>query len=195
MGQYYLICNLDKEQFLHPHNFGDGLKLLEFGCSQYGTMLGLSILLADGNGRGGGDLDSNHHIVGSWRRDRIVVAGDYADVGFPNVSESRNLYAVAHDEWQDISDLVIEALCDDLWLKENLREALSCRIPPNGYWSIHKPLPQQLLDKLNSKSTNYRREEPPHLRLARAVLRAPDDPSIWHPFIDACLERDDVPEK
>jgi hypothetical protein len=33
MGQYYLIVNLDKKQYLHPHRFGDGLKLLEFGAS------------------------------------------------------------------------------------------------------------------------------------------------------------------
>ena len=56
MGQYYLIVNLDKRQYLHAHKFGDGLKLLEFGSSGSGTMCALAILLADGNGRGGGDL-------------------------------------------------------------------------------------------------------------------------------------------
>ena len=42
-------------------------------------MTGLATLLADGNGRGGGDLHSESPIIGSWRGDRIVVAGDYAD--------------------------------------------------------------------------------------------------------------------
>src|SRR5437868_2760036 len=56
MGQYYLIVNLDKKEFLRSHDFGDGAKLLEFGCSANGMMTGLAILLADGNGRGGGDL-------------------------------------------------------------------------------------------------------------------------------------------
>lgn len=56
MGQYYKIVNLDKKEFLTPWTFKDGAKLLEFGCSPEGTMTGLAILLASGNGRGGGDL-------------------------------------------------------------------------------------------------------------------------------------------
>jgi len=56
MGQYYYAINIDKKQYLHPHKCGDGLKLLEFGLSSCGTMACLAILLADGNGRGGGDL-------------------------------------------------------------------------------------------------------------------------------------------
>jgi len=79
MGQYYLTVNLDKGEYLDPHKFGDGLKLLEFGDSASGTMTGLAILLADGNGRGGGDLRSENPVIGSWKGDRIVVAGDYAD--------------------------------------------------------------------------------------------------------------------
>jgi hypothetical protein len=79
MGQYYLIVNLDKKEYLRPHAFGDGAKLLEFGASANGAMTGLSILLADGNGRGGGDLHSKNPIIGSWAGDRIVITGDYAD--------------------------------------------------------------------------------------------------------------------
>ena len=81
MGQYYLVCNLDKKEYLHPHKFGDGIKLLEFGSSGSGTMCGLAILLSDGNNRGGGDLRSDNPIIGSWAGDRIVVAGGYADIG------------------------------------------------------------------------------------------------------------------
>ena len=81
MGQYFLTVNLDKREFLHPHKFGDGLKLLEFGLSGMGTLAGLAILLAAGNNRGGGDLRSAHPLIGSWAGDRIVVTGDYADAG------------------------------------------------------------------------------------------------------------------
>jgi hypothetical protein len=56
VGQYHYVVNLDKREFLHPHRFGDGLKLMEFGCSTEGTLTGLAILLACSNGRGGGDL-------------------------------------------------------------------------------------------------------------------------------------------
>ncbi len=81
MGQYYVVVNLDKRQFIHPSAFGDGNKLLEFADSAPGIMTALAVLLADGNGRGGGDLDSDNPIIGSWAGDRIVVAGDYADAG------------------------------------------------------------------------------------------------------------------
>jgi len=108
MGQYYLIVNVDKKEFLYPHEFNDGLKLLEFGSSTEGTLLALTVLLSDGCGRGGGDLrpnsyreglkkyleaceadrekmglpdceEDNSPLIGSWAGDRIVIAGDYAD--------------------------------------------------------------------------------------------------------------------
>lgn len=59
MGQYHLIANIDKHEFINPHKFGDGLKLMEFGLSATGTLTGLAVLLAASNksgARGGGDL-------------------------------------------------------------------------------------------------------------------------------------------
>ena len=84
MGQYYYVANLDKKQFLCPHKFNDGAKLMEFAHSTQGTLLAMSVLLADGNGRGGGDLDleprqDKRKLIGSWAGDRIIIAGDYAD--------------------------------------------------------------------------------------------------------------------
>ena len=106
MGQYYFPVDLDKLEYLHPHKFGDGLKLREFGESGCGTMFALAALLSNGNGRGGGDIFSptyfkaeeayfaaedrkevkfpnatklNSQLIGSWAGDRIVIGGDYAD--------------------------------------------------------------------------------------------------------------------
>lgn len=59
MGQYHQVVNLDKHEKLYPHVLGDGLKLMEFGCSGDGTMTALAILLAGsckGGPRGGGDI-------------------------------------------------------------------------------------------------------------------------------------------
>jgi hypothetical protein len=91
MGQYHFVCNLDKHQFLHPHQLGDGLKLMEFGNSAGGTLTALAILLASANGRGGGDLmapegppevtDWFATLVGSWAGDRIAIIGDYFEPG------------------------------------------------------------------------------------------------------------------
>lgn len=147
MGQYYLIVNPDKKQYLYSHTFGDGLKLLEFGCSAYGMLTGLTLLLADGNGRGGGDFRLHDELrgaepvdtslVGSWAGDRIVFAGDYADPGrFTTVEgvlayrakhdkpedlpSNPNLYALAHDQFEDISPRVVMLMAQDSWLRERL---------------------------------------------------------------------------
>lgn len=148
MGQYYFVCNLDKREYLHPHKFGDGLKLLEFGSSSNGTMSGLAVLLADGNGRGGGDIEvKTPTIVGSWAGDRIVISGDYADGGKfiddallsewrakKNLDKrsiedlgdsSANLYDIARDLFKDISLEVVKALCVDSYLRETFAEKAS----------------------------------------------------------------------
>jgi hypothetical protein len=151
MGQYYLIVNAKKRQYLHPHKFQDGLKLMEFGASGSGTMMALAALLADGNGRGSGDLRSESPLIGSWAGDPIVITGDYADAG-KHVSAEEvaayratiakdkdvigwlankrskpeevvpNLYLLASECYEDISDKVILALCDDAWERKALLE-------------------------------------------------------------------------
>lgn len=123
MGQYYLIVNLDKKQFLHPHRCGDGLKLLEFGCSANGTLTALAVLLADGNNRGGGDLRSDNPIIGSWAGDRIVVAGDYADEGKFTGDPARNLYCMAKDEYRDVSRQALRAMADDCYIAEEMKKS------------------------------------------------------------------------
>jgi hypothetical protein len=136
MGQYYLVCNITKREYLHPHSMGDGLKLLEFGLSGMGTMAGLSILLADGNGRGGGDIseDPLSGIVGRWAGDRIVIAGDYADTGRfvtkdmvkglvdddgnPRSPKTINIHTVTDSpNFKDISFDVIFALMADSYVR------------------------------------------------------------------------------
>jgi hypothetical protein len=175
MGQYYLVCNLDKQQYLHPHRFDDGLKLLEFGNATCGTMMGLAVLLADGNGRGGGDLRSNHPFVGSWAGDRIVVAGDYADTGRwlqgPELDRYQeacpeelrywhengydgttkpypiNLYRYAGTFYADISDQVLLALADDEFLREELTQRVKER-RAGGYLADTLPLPPELEQRI-----------------------------------------------
>jgi hypothetical protein len=122
MGQYYKIVNIKKKQYISPYTFGDGSKLMEFSMSANGVLAGLAILLADGNGRGGGDLNSNNSIVGSWSGDNIVIAGDYADEGKFVKETDRNLYAVASEQGEDISIKVLDALCDDSYFFSEFRK-------------------------------------------------------------------------
>ena len=119
MGQYYKVVNTTKKQVMIPHSFGSGAKLMEFSSDRMSIMQGLAILLADGNGRGGGDLRSENPIVGSWAGDNIVVAGDYADIGnFVESDPLKTLYEVA-ETYEDISFKVIETLCDDSWWRQD----------------------------------------------------------------------------
>ena len=122
MGQYYKIVNIKKKQYISPYIFGDGSKLMEFSMSANGVLAGLAILLADGNGRGGGDLHSENDIVGSWAGDNIVVAGDYADAGKFVKEPEQNLYEVASSEGEDISIKVLDALFDDQYFFSEFRK-------------------------------------------------------------------------
>lgn len=121
MGQYYAIINLTKKQFILPHAFGDGAKLMEFGSGGY-TLSALAILLANSNGRGGGDLGSRRPVVGSWAGDKIVIAGDYAEPGDAGEPKGGgNLYGRTGTEaYQNVSAEAFEALLDDLYTKGDL---------------------------------------------------------------------------
>lgn len=100
-------------------------------------MLGLAVLLADGNGRGGGDLHSDNPIIGPWAGDRIVIAGDYADEGKFLESETKGrkrkkkeegpgtLYGAARRGYRDVSRQVLRALADDEYIAEDLKDTES----------------------------------------------------------------------
>lgn len=78
MGQYHKLYNLDKKEYVHAHRIGNGLKLMEQCGFEKSTATGLWLLLANSNGRGGGDAQQ-HPMVGRWAGDRILVQGDYAE--------------------------------------------------------------------------------------------------------------------
>jgi len=150
MGQYYKIVNIKKKQYISPYIFGDGSKLMEFSMSANGVLAGLSILLADGNGRGGGDLHSENDIVGSWAGDNIVVAGDYADEGKFVKDVNRNLYSIANIEGEDISLKVLDALCDDQYFFSEFRKNLP------GLDEVKDLIQKKLKDKGLSETKKYK---------------------------------------
>lgn len=82
MGQYWLPVNLDKKEFIHPHELGTGLKLWEQLANGDGGVGAALIILcaAMPEPRGGGDLDAHDGtVVGRWAGDRIALVGDYAE--------------------------------------------------------------------------------------------------------------------
>lgn len=82
MGQYHAVYNIDKKQFIHAHHIDNGLKLMEQVGIEKCTASALFLLLANSNGRGGGDAPQ-HPLIGTWAGDRIVVQGDYAKTSDP----------------------------------------------------------------------------------------------------------------
>ncbi len=85
MGQYHKVVNLDKQEYLNPHDFGDGIKLMEFGGSAHGTLSALAGLLL---------LDVQQE--GPWAGSRLTITGDYGDEGrfVPPEFAEHNLYSL-----------------------------------------------------------------------------------------------------
>lgn len=127
MGQYYIIANVDKKEYIRTYDFGDLAKLMEFAYpGNPGTVTAaLCILLADGNGLGSGDLHSSNPIIGSWKYNRVVVAGDYADPN-PEFSAEKNVYTLAYEDptWRNVSMDVLCAMVDDSYFAEQFAEDL-----------------------------------------------------------------------
>jgi hypothetical protein len=101
MGQYFIVVNEDKQEYIHPHRFGHGMKLWEVAMNAPGCLSGLAMLLARGEG---------HH--GRWAGDRIVLVGDYDD---------SKLYQKAQEEFTDVSEDVRKLLLEnDVELRPSL---------------------------------------------------------------------------
>ena len=127
MGQYHMVYNKTKKECLNAHKFGSGIKLLEF-TSSYRMMSGFCLLLANSNGRGGGDFNIDgkyspktgketftnkqkqqirmlNEIAGRWAGDEIVIQGDYA-----NENDKAFIPKDEEKEYTDISEQVNDVL-------------------------------------------------------------------------------------
>lgn len=109
MGQYCYVVNLSKKEYLSPSSFDEGLKLIEFGCGRFGTLFGLSVLLACSNGKGSGDFHGEDplKLVGSWAGDEIAIVGDYYELGDLSGDKER-LPLDWMSTYKDISTNVVE---------------------------------------------------------------------------------------
>ena len=89
---------------IDAHGINNGLKLVEQVGHDHSTSTALFLLLANSNGRGGGDVNE-HYLIGSWSGDRVVIQGDYAeesDQGY--ISEGER------ESYRDISAFVNDML-------------------------------------------------------------------------------------
>lgn len=104
MGQHHKLYNLDKKEYVHAHRIGNGLKLLAQVGHEKSTSTALFLLVANSNGRGGGDAKP-HPMIGRWAGDRILVQGDYADP-----DDKAFLTHAVTETFTDISPSVLDLL-------------------------------------------------------------------------------------
>jgi hypothetical protein len=102
MGQYYLLANLSKREYIHPHRVGAPAKLWEivYDIRVAGVLLAATAIP---------DSEDDHPFVGRWAGDQVIVVGDEMD-------------------WPYVSHLIEEGKVDlPSWLINELKEGY---IPP-----------------------------------------------------------------
>jgi hypothetical protein len=134
MGQYYKAVNASNMEWVEPHDFDNGAKLMEHSYIGNSFVEAVEFLLID-------DGEGNR---GRWSGNKIVWAGDYAN-GEP--LDGNNLYSLAEEK--DKLKMLIEAVPPNYhylvnWDKKQFVDKTKCNIV-NGFWNtadmkIH-PLP------------------------------------------------------
>ena len=123
MGQYFLVVNTAKRQYLDAGRFGENIKRSGILRGKHAAALGL--LLCDAT-----QPEGAHTLFGSWAGDPIAVTGDYAPPNSASVPTStvdtptKNLYALANDEYEDISRQAMLMLIadDEEWAESFVRD-------------------------------------------------------------------------
>jgi hypothetical protein len=135
MGQYYFPTCPDTSEFLHPHHFDDGLKLLEFG-SGVDTVGGLAVLLAIPAEEERGAWTGGSPKLGGWAGKRLVIAGDYADKGrfVPPDFQDQTLFRYVETHGTNISADVMRALGDVAGANHPMARRLSLPEDASSFW-------------------------------------------------------------
>jgi len=112
MGQYFVVANTTKKEFLHPHKFGSGLKFLEFTLDGCSVMSGLAHLLGQSSD---GVANDDATVTGRWIGDHVIIVGDYDVSGIFDEATDGNDYT-------DISNAVIQHMGKDSYVQARLSE-------------------------------------------------------------------------
>lgn len=100
MGQYHILVNLDKKEYVEPHLLKHMNHLHDSRSLPHVQYL---LSIAQGNNpRGGGDA-YGHDLIGSWCKDRCAIVGDYYTEDTDD-EELRGLYDIAQGFNTDYPD-------------------------------------------------------------------------------------------
>jgi hypothetical protein len=112
MGQYYLLANISKREYIHPHRLGAPAKLAEIATDIRVAGVLLAALAI-------GDRTLDYPFVGRWAGDQVILVGDEMN-------------------WPYVSHLIEEGKVDiPSWMINELKEGY---IPPeegedvSSYW-------------------------------------------------------------
>lgn len=113
MGQYFIICNLDKKELVDPGEFGHGLKLFSIASSSNGALMGLTYLLALSGGSGGVEQRASDPMFGRWAGDRVAIVGDYFNGTVAGMAWDQGVWTEVsswRDGWVDITEHVVRSI-------------------------------------------------------------------------------------
>jgi len=108
MGQYFVIANTTKKEYLHPHRFGEGLKFMEFTMDSAGILHGFAHLMAQSSEGVHVDCEA---VTGRWIGDHVLIVGDY---------DNSEIFDEAYKSYNDISEMVINHIAEDRYVREIL---------------------------------------------------------------------------
>ncbi|KXB08673.1 hypothetical protein AKJ59_00625 [candidate division MSBL1 archaeon SCGC-AAA385M02] len=109
LGQYFVLVNPDKKEYVRPWDIGGAGKLCEWCGNPQSRMI--AFLLAHGPDDGVAGSNSRykkqketgekqpHPKWGRWAGDHVVLVGDYDNSG---------LYQKAEEEYTNVSELVLK---------------------------------------------------------------------------------------
>jgi len=93
MGQYFMLVNHTRKEFVSPWEVGAGAKLVEWCMGAQAGLL--PYLLRKSDGTGGGDIEPRDcEFAGRWAGEQVELVGDY---------DSSGDYEQARTRYKDIS--------------------------------------------------------------------------------------------
>lgn len=117
MGQYHVLVNVDKREYVNPRSIGLGVKQWEQVSHPefptYGSIADVMyILTMTSPARGGGDMPGSE-ISGRWVGDRVMIVGDYTeDSDLPAEFLGSLLHRQAYDSYTEIGEEVRQAFTE-----------------------------------------------------------------------------------
>lgn len=113
MGEYFILVNEDKKEYICPHCINGLAKLWEWCSNQQGSILAFLVAKSDSNSE-----IAKYKYAGHWAGDRILLVGDY---------DSSGLYHKAKQEYKNISIEVAKEFYDYIHEHELIKNLSICK--------------------------------------------------------------------